>query len=1719
MLIGIATPTFALERNGDTWEATKDSETPTITTNADLEAFMNVIFTADDLSVPLFEGQTIKLAADVDAGNFFKSNPQAFSSKALFAGNFDGQGHKITNYSPEGQNVNAQLFGNQIREGSVVKGLEISVNLTGQTIFTKLANGVFTANCAGSIECCKVSGVYETSENVMGAGGLNCFVNKVTDTGSIANCINEMQVNIPKIPTTTSVVGVNGITSGQMKGKVENCLNTMQINVAEGSEKLTVLPFLSKTGRNVKEATNCFYTDQLPAASDVQGTALNAADLKTEKTFTDAGWDFQNVWAMGDNGPELRNTVVEPTSDTWEATKDSETPTITTNADLEAFMNVIFTADDLSVPLFEGQTIKLAADVDAGNFFKSNPQAFSSKALFAGNFDGQGHKITNYSPEGQNVNAQLFGNQIREGSVVKGLEISVNLTGQTIFTKLANGVFTANCAGSIECCKVSGVYETSENVMGAGGLNCFVNKVTDTGSIANCINEMQVNIPKIPTTTSVVGVNGITSGQMKGKVENCLNTMQINVAEGSEKLTVLPFLSKTGRNVKEATNCFYTDQLPAASDVQGTALNAADLKTEKTFTDVGWDFQNVWTMGTSGPVLKIFGSGSTPSTVDKTGLDAKIKEAQELLKNKFSYTKTTANNLTAAVEAGLTIYNKQDATEQDVQGAIDAIQQKMDALVDISKLGALIDSMKEAEKNPDYNEISFSISNVRFPAQKVYTNADATKAEVDEAVASCEKAMTHLVKGNDLGGSISNTSYNLKNCADRYTPESFAVLQKTYDEVYPVYEEMMALNSNQEAVDAAVASLKAAQEQLINIEKTIEINTAEDFFEKVLVPAQKGAALPNGGIDDAAMQFHFTTIKLNQDIDISGMVDTLYSGAISPANRKDFAGILDGQGHTISGFDSELTGLFNRVFTYTDQNNGALSHGCIKNLNLVLTDDYKVNRDLEISNLGYTYSGILAATIQKGAVVENCTVTGSITNTGTAPISGIAGFVYEGGVIRNCAVNVNIKAQNCSGIVALEKYGFNEMQGTIENCYVAGSLEGEGAPIAPKGTVTNCYYQDTLTKDPASVLGTAKTLDELKQKDTYAGWDFETIWSINKRANNGLPQLKMTADLHPVTDPVAAVEESIEAIGQVTCLNDESRVQAADDAYKALMAEEPDASVANLNKLTEAKTAIENLKKAEQGLKTAISNAKQEAVKSDVYRPADIEALNLLIKEAEGMDTKSATESKMTETANVLNQAVKEALNPIENRDGLEAALSQAEKIDKAIYTPESIEAFEAAVTAAQSVLDDLNADRQTIDQSTDELLKAIEGLVAKGDKAQLAAKIEAAGKLEEADYTTATWAAFVQSLDAANAVLEDENASQEDVNKVLAELDKAMSALLKRADKSELKAVIANAEKVAAADYTEVSYEALTTALDAARKIDGNIDAVQSEADAAAKAINAALDQLVLKKDQESADAVKDQIQRIPEIKDSLKDDQLKDAAVLINDALTNYEKLQKDNPEAAKLIPEEQAALLEEKKEAMADLNRQSGAVQVTGTEWYHQLVAEKIDEDDHVTSSMEKESGKTVIAGYKISLVDLLSGENIENFDTPIILSMRLMDDLSVYDLDKAALLHFKDGKRLEDCKFTYNGDTKIVTFETGSLSEFAFAAEKIAQKPEHNGQSNNNSGSHLQNENAAGGGISANNGNPGTGSINAAVQNPAVWIVSAAIILLIALAVAKSRKLEK
>ena len=94
---------------------------------------------------------------------------------------------------------------------------------------------------------------------------------------------------------------------------------------------------------------------------------------------------------------------------------------------------------------------------------------------------------------------------------------------------------------------------------------------------------------------------------------------------------------------------------------------------------------------------------------------------------------------------------------------------------------------------------------------------------------------------------------------------------------------------------------------------------------------------------------------------------------------------------------------------------------------------------------------------------------------------------------------------------------------------------------------------------------------------------------------------------------------------------------------------------------------------------------------------------------------------------------------------------------------------FETALTEAADVLVDTGADQTTVDSAFYRLANAIHMLeFVKGDKSALEALINEAEKYEEENYTTDSWTAFKEALDAARDVMNDENALESDVNEAL---------------------------------------------------------------------------------------------------------------------------------------------------------------------------------------------------------------------------------------------------------------------------------------------------------------------------------------------------------------
>ena len=129
-----------------------------------------------------------------------------------------------------------------------------------------------------------------------------------------------------------------------------------------------------------------------------------------------------------------------------------------------------------------------------------------------------------------------------------------------------------------------------------------------------------------------------------------------------------------------------------------------------------------------------------------------------------------------------------------------------------------------------------------------------------------------------------------------------------------------------------------------------------------------------------------------------------------------------------------------------------------------------------------------------------------------------------------------------------------------------------------------------------------------------------------------------------------------------------------------------------------------------------------------------------------------------------------------------------------------------------------------------------------KGDKTALKAFIDKVSGLEAAKYTEATWTPFNDALTAANNVYNDVNAMQEEVNNAYNELVTAFLNLRLIPDKSLLEDLINQANGLNGANYTKVTFDSLTKALDEAKAVFENPNATQKEVDSAKDVLTKAI-------------------------------------------------------------------------------------------------------------------------------------------------------------------------------------------------------------------------------------------------------------------------------------
>ncbi|MDO5407297.1 MAG: LamG-like jellyroll fold domain-containing protein [Eubacteriales bacterium] len=194
----------------------------------------------------------------------------------------------------------------------------------------------------------------------------------------------------------------------------------------------------------------------------------------------------------------------------------------------------------------------------------------------------------------------------------------------------------------------------------------------------------------------------------------------------------------------------------------------------------------------------------------------------------------------------------------------------------------------------------------------------------------------------------------------------------------------------------------------------------------------------------------------------------------------------------------------------------------------------------------------------------------------------------------------------------------------------------------------------------------------------------------------------------------------------------------------------------------------------------------------------------------------------------------------------LSHAVVQAEKKQSAEYTEESWAVFAAALTEAKAVLADSQADADARTAAKEILAAAEAALVVKTPQMALEDQVEAAEQLKQSDYTKGSWNVFEAALNEAKSVLADETASDEARIAAKDQLQAAMSALVKAADKKNLETAVREAEKLVEAEYTVESWKVLQDALEQAKAVLAKDSAVQEEVAAAAVALQEARSGLV---------------------------------------------------------------------------------------------------------------------------------------------------------------------------------------------------------------------------------------------------------------------------------
>ncbi|AMG96614.1 lectin-like domain-containing protein [Staphylococcus simulans] len=471
---------------------------------------------------------------------------------------------------------------------------------------------------------------------------------------------------------------------------------------------------------------------------------------------------------------------------------------------------------------------------------------------------------------------------------------------------------------------------------------------------------------------------------------------------------------------------------------------------------------------------------------------------------------------------------------------------------------------------------------------------------------------------------------------------------------------------------------------------------------------------------------------------------------------------------------------------------------------------------------------------------------------------------------------------------------------------------------------------------------------------------------------------------------------------------------------------------------------VEQVVKATEVLKSTQSSLVTKADKSElekVIETAEGLDLNVTDKEdkavKEALDTAVTVEADQNATQESVNKATSELEKAIENKvtqdkvdafnkalEALKAQLASSRTVVKDNFTPNSVAPFEDAQAVAQGIVN--NPESVTVEQvvKATEVLKSTQSsLVTKADKSELEKVIKTAEGLD-LNVTDKEDKAVKDALDTAVTVEEDQNATQESVNKATSELEKAIENKVAQ-DKVDafnkaleaLKAQLASSRTVVKDNFTPNSVAPFEDAQAVAQGIVNNPESVTVEQVVkATEVLKSTQSSLVTKADKSELEKVIKTAEGLDLNVTDKEDKAVKDAldtAVTVeadqNATQESVDKAQSDLEKAleTKAAQDKADAVAKAKADALAELEK---ALDKTET----------IDKSKYTPESVEKLDQAVVDGKVIVEKADNVSVQDIKEATKAV--------ETALNGLEKVKAPAKETGKTTESTLNTAKSDTK-------------------------------------------------------------------------------------------